>query len=91
MQPQIYKSPDEIQRAHDLLIQMLLDNERTSLLSDLELLDAMAYASVLCWLLGHTHNPSFATNLRELEMRLEAAGVEVVDLGQLTRLKDILQ
>jgi hypothetical protein len=42
-----------------------------------------AAEDVLCWVLGHTHNTTFAENLRTIEMRLEALGIRLVELPEM--------
>jgi hypothetical protein len=86
METQIIKTPREIQRAHDILISVLLgDAVGYDALEGDQLLDVVAYASVFCWLLGHTHNSIFAQNLAMLEERLRQAGYVLTDAGTLHR------
>ena len=37
------------------------------MITDGQVSDVAAYASVLCWLLGHEHNPVFGCNLTTLD------------------------
>lgn len=65
-------------RAHDLLAATLelvtvaakdgvTENDRVSLMMT-------AATDVLCWVLGHEHNQTFARNLAELELLMEEQG-----------------
>jgi hypothetical protein len=75
----------EIQRAHDILVAVLLGetplrpNDR-----------ARRYISVacdaLCFVLSHEHNTTFAENLQTIEAEIkEAGGGELIDSGKLQR------
>lgn len=66
------RSPDEIQRAHDLLAGIVLgeapikDPKAIALCNEL--------GSVLCWALRHDHNQAFNNLLEELEGELHEMG-----------------
>lgn len=81
-QPQL-RPADEVQRAHDMLVNILLDREMSAKLSD-TLADSLNFmAGVLCWVLGHDHNPAFAATLEVLEGWLLREGIVMVDGGSL--------
>jgi hypothetical protein len=64
----------EIQIAHDVLWHVVM--EKTPLQLDAaELLLARAGLDVLCWVLLHDHNPSFAANLHMLRHEMSEAGM----------------
>jgi hypothetical protein len=81
---EITKTLPEIRRAHNLLVAALLADggepatadESASLalgpigLTEGQFADVAAYASVMCWLLGHEYNHSFARNMEILELML---------------------
>lgn len=75
------KSKDEIQRAHDLLIAILLDDEIKVVFQEDERWLRVA-ADVLCWILEHSHNVSFSENLQSLEATCLQAGFELRDLNE---------
>lgn len=78
-QPQL-RSADEVQRAHDMLTGLLLDEEMSAKLGPLaNSLNFMA--GVLCWVLHHDHNGAFATTLEVLEGWLTREGIMLVDGG----------
>lgn len=69
------RSEDEIVRAHDLLVGILVGELREVVESSPDGLRSIAAAAdVLCWLLGHEHNQNFGGNLARLEVSLLAAG-----------------
>jgi len=90
-QPDIIRTADEAQRAHDMLIQLLLDDDLRKRILGPESVDPeglivasiRANADVLCWLLGHQHNTTFETNLEGVERMLRKLGIEIIDLGGL--------
>lgn len=72
------KTGDEIQRAHDLLVGIVLDSELFDQLVNADDHQGLICSlDVLCWVLGHDHNTSFAQNIRKLELRLEALGIRL--------------
>jgi len=73
----------KIQRAHDLLLQLTLDQMLGEELAPKVILAL----DVLCWVLCHDHNPSFQDKLNGLEQALKDAGFELVDGHELTRPK----
>lgn len=84
-----FRSAFDIQRAHDLIVGIILDVQLRRLLlrkftnqtSAFEQLKA--YADTLCWILGHDHNQTFAENLASIEHGITALGYEVHDSGSL--------
>jgi hypothetical protein len=85
----IIRTADEIERAHDVLLAVLR-------LISVEGFDAPEglkqhladSAAVLCWLLGHDYNPTFADNLKWLEDVLAASGIAVIDSHKAAFLMD---
>jgi len=68
------RDEDEIQKAHDILAQLLLDEEAL-LAAEPNLLRRHEMASIaetLCWVLRHDHNTRFAERLKRIYDRLEA-------------------
>lgn len=81
-EPELQRSRDEIQRAHDLLVNLIASEELRTTLFDGEILDRMLSAlDALCWVLRHDHNVTFAVNLLALEGSLRAMGVEMRRAG----------
>lgn len=71
-------SEDEIVRAHDTLVSILIGEPRCEFGSPEQKLATIAALDALCWVLGHTHNPQFSKNLNVIREQLRAAGyVEV--------------
>lgn len=70
---------DEIQAAHDRLVAIIL-GEVPSPFPESETITAKANdvliwaADVLCWVLSHEHNQSFADNLEKIDRYLKARG-----------------
>ena len=64
------KTAIEVQRAHNLLAFLLAEEMEHRCLSDRQICILSAYISVLCWLLGHQHNDSFAQMLASIENQL---------------------
>jgi len=87
-QPEIVKTAQEVQRAHDLLIEIILAENRNPLqLGQDEIDDIKAYTTVLCWLLGHQYNTVFEDNLHMLEEGLKKLGFSLFDAGRLVRVQ----
>jgi hypothetical protein len=78
------KNLNEIQKAHDLLTQALVgeipwpwgDQDPATIAAIRGALD------VLCWILGHDHNPHFGENLAGALAFLKVLGLEIQDLGE---------
>ncbi len=74
---------DDIQRAHDRLVAIVVGEVYGSLTAwnPVERQAMMEAASVLCWVLGHEHNPTFAQNLRKIDEWMKVNGIVEVDVG----------
>lgn len=70
------RSEDEIIRAHDLLAGVVL-GETGPLPTENTYVALIGALDVLCWVLGHDHNSSFAANLQSLERYIEAQGCKL--------------
>lgn len=81
----IVRTPLEVQRAHDLLTGLLLDDRLRALVSKDTEHALIAAADALCWLLGHEHNRNFEQNLEAIELAMRRLGVELVDSGELQK------
>ena len=70
---------DDIQKAHDILAQLLMDEELLNYLAlrPSERLMMRAAADALCWVLGHDHNQQFGDRMTRLYRRLADAGVPI--------------
>jgi len=68
----------EIQRAHDLLWEIHVGRMLPGVMRETHVA-----LDVLCWVLQHQHNRSFADNLRKLEQQLRNLGYELHDSGGL--------
>ena len=68
------RDPDEIQKAHDIIAQLLLDKELLPVIEPtvLRQRELVAVAETLCWVLRHDHNTRFAERLKRIYDRLEA-------------------
>ena len=91
---QLARTPAEIQRAHDILVSIILGEIPNPFVASIDRLEpaldklrkdrpdicalmAMAAnAEVLCWLLGHDHNTTFADNLAKIEAWMKEQGIE---------------
>lgn len=67
------KTIEEIQRAHDLLHALVTGAVEMRLVGR-NLFLANGNLDVLCWVLGHEHNTTFAENLVQLREMIGAAG-----------------
>lgn len=63
----------EIQRAHDVLLGVIL-KEVPAALSPETVRGIHAACDALCWVLEHDHNAKFGRNLAALESAAESAG-----------------
>ena len=73
------RNAKEIQRAHDLIIPILLE-EVPNPFDNPDSKEALhAAADVLCWVLMHDHNTAFGENLKELEEGLADLGIHLED------------
>lgn len=75
------RTTSEIERAHDLLTFLLmhrigdLKQDGLHVLDGYQIRKLAAYTSVLCWTLGHSHNPAFGAVLQEVEAELRMRGL----------------
>jgi hypothetical protein len=76
------RSIDEVQRAHDLIVSVLTGTKDLRLrIVNTEKVNLMiAAVDALCWVLGHDHNATFATNLANLEYLLREEGIEMQEV-----------
>ena len=82
-QPQL-RPAVEVQRAHDLILGVLLHRDIAAGLGETAVvLDQMA--CVLCWVLRHDHNPGFPRVLAAIEERMRDEGLVLFDSGTLNR------
>jgi hypothetical protein len=72
------RSQDELQRAHDVLLAIVLEEVPNVLLTEDDL-PLHAAADTLCWVLQHDHNTNFADNLASLQALLAKAGYVLKD------------
>jgi hypothetical protein len=71
------KTKEEIQRAHDILAALIL--QEVPLRLDPEALQRIhGSADVLCWLLDHEHNRSFQNNLERIEAAFKEMNIEEI-------------
>jgi len=77
------RSLDEVQRAHDMLIGIVLDQALLAkAVNPKDLPFIVAALDVLCWLLHHDHNVSFAKNIAVIEARLREQGIILAELPE---------
>ena len=76
------RSQREVQLAHDMLVSLLLGpKERLERIVDTDKAHLMiAAVDVLCWILHHDHNVTFATNLADVEYLLREEGIEMQEV-----------
>jgi len=68
----------EIQMAHDILRQLVLDAELFhAVIQERNRGRALAALEALCWVLHHDHNTAFAANMAGIQMRLAALGYRI--------------
>jgi hypothetical protein len=79
-------SEAEIQRAHDILIAVKLGEVMVLVPDDDSLTAAI---DVLCWVLRHDHNQTFAENLAGLEAAIAATGAVLHDAGRAVAREDL--
>lgn len=67
------KTEEQVQRAHDLLLPVVMGDVPHEL--DDDVVRALhAAVDALCWVLGHDHNDAFQMNLSALEDHLKSQG-----------------
>ena len=71
------RDPEELQRAHDLLVQSVTVRELRRQIDPQALPGLISALDAICWTLRHDHNTSFATNLARLEERMRVLGFEM--------------
>jgi hypothetical protein len=64
----------EIQRAHDLLVGIVMGDAAELLVDKRDHKVLIATASVLCWALQHDHNIDFGTMIADLERLAKERG-----------------
>jgi len=74
------RTPDEIQKAHDVLWSVLMNETPVTLFGDSEI-GAHAALDVLCWILRHDHNKAFEENLEKLLEEIKRNGGQFVEKG----------
>ena len=68
----------EIQMAHDILRQLVLDAELFhEAIQERDRGRVLAALETLCWVLHHDHSTAFAVNMAGIEMRLAALGYRI--------------
>lgn len=70
------KTELEIQRAHDILVEIILKRAPNPFEED-AMPFLLANAAVLCWILDHDHNPAFGENLVKIQSWLLNHGYEI--------------
>lgn len=68
------RSPDEVQRAHDVLVAVVTGEVPDPFPDEQSMVAARAGLDVLCWVLHHDHNQTFARNLEAIVGALVAQG-----------------
>jgi hypothetical protein len=68
------RNEDEVQRAHDLLKALILSEVPNPYPDEDHLAALTPVLDVLCWVLRHDHNQTFAVNLQRVEKALERLG-----------------
>ena len=68
------KSEAELQRAHDLFVALITGDVALPSMSPNAMRNVHSAADVLCWVLDHEHNSTFACNLRQVREQVAAAG-----------------
>lgn len=75
------RSEEDLQRAHDILAAVMLDEVRITF-NDAWTEKAMhAALDTLCWALGHDHNTAFARSMAKLEREIMRAGYSLEHRG----------
>ena len=73
----------EIQRAHDILVSVILGDMTGVLTLSTRDAEAMHVAvDALCWVLSHGHSRKFAENLATIEEEIADLGFFLIDDGQ---------
>ncbi len=72
------KTKAEIQRAHDVLCNIIITPELKDQFDAHQMKNIVQNCDVLCWVLDHDHNPTFQANLKVVEAILAAQGWELV-------------
>jgi hypothetical protein len=69
----------EIQFAHDLYAGLILEPSIPIGSGSMLAIRIHSYAEVLCWVLGHAHNRSFADHMEKVMKELKRRGIEMVE------------
>jgi hypothetical protein len=85
MEAEIKRTISEIERAHDLLVCLIKLKDLGAPMTTELYNNICDSASVLCWLLGHKLNDSFAENLKYVEEQLADHDLDVDQAGELLR------
>lgn len=73
--PRPMRQFDEVMRAHDVLVQLLLHRGLGELLEPEVFTSLSLRAETLCWVLHHDHNTRFADCLAAIEMVFAKTGI----------------
>lgn len=68
------RDAEEIQRAHDIFVSQITGD--TPAVHD-DMMPLIIACDVLCWVLKHQHNDTFAKNLEEIERELQSLGFDL--------------
>jgi hypothetical protein len=86
------KTQAELQRAHDILSAVVLEEVKLDTLHETTSWTALhAGLDVLCWALGHSDNKAFGVNLAHVENALAKAGYRLVEQPIDTKLRAVKQ
>jgi hypothetical protein len=67
------RTREEIERAHDLLLQLLLNAEE---MDEQNKMIVSCHVDALCWVLCHDSNTTFAKSLANIEAVLAMVGIK---------------
>jgi len=79
-QPKI-RSLREIQFAHDLYAGLILEPSIPIGSGSMLAIRIHSYAEVLCWVLGHTHNRSFADHMDRVMREFKRRGIAMMEIS----------
>lgn len=75
------REPKEIQKAHDILLAVLLGEVDIGPLDPAVFGRMGAVADALCWVLQHDHNDTFERYYQALQKAIESTGAVLIDQG----------